>query len=77
MFISNLILKYSDKVTSNDIETENLQKLYSMSIKSNLASVRFFGIQNLKNDSKNLLTFVNQLSELKNTEKNENVLELL
>ena len=77
LLFSNLILKYSDKVTSNDIETENLQKLYSMSIKSNLASVRFFGIQNLKNDSQNLLVFENQLSELKKSEKNEKVLELL
>ena len=77
LLFSNLILKYSDKVTSNDIETENLQKLYSMSIKSNLSSVRFFGIQNLKNESQNLLIFENQLSELKKSEKNEKVLELL
>ena len=77
LLFSNLILKYSDKVTSNDIETENLQKLYSMSIKSNLASVRFFGIKNLKNDSQNLLVFENQLSELKNSEKSEKILELL
>ena len=77
LLFSNLILKYADKVALNDIETENLQKLYSMSIKSNLASVRFFGIQNLKNDSQNLLVFENQLSELKNSEKSEKVLELL
>ena len=77
LLFSNLILKYSDKVTSKDIESENLQKLYSMSIKSNLASVRFFAIQNLKNDSESLFLFENQLTELKNSEKNEKVSELL
>ena len=77
LLFSNLVLKYSDKVSSKVIETENMHKLYSMSIKSNLASVRFFAIQNLKNDSENLLFFENQLSELKNSEKNEKVLELL
>ena len=77
LLFSNLILKYSDKVTLNDIETENLQKLYLMSIKSNLASVRFFGIQNLNSDSQNLLIFENQLSDLKKLEKNEKILKLL
>ena len=77
LLFSNLVLKYSDKVSSKVIETENMHKLYSMSLKSNLASVRFFAIQNLKNDSENLVVFENQLSELKNSEKNEKVLELL
>ena len=77
LLFSNLILKFSDRVISNDIETENLQKLYSMSIKSNLALVRFFAIQNLKNDSESLTIFENQLSDLKNSEKSEKVLELL
>ncbi len=77
LLFSNLILKYSDKVTAKDIETESLQKLYSMSLKSQLVVVRIFAIQNLKNDLENFLSFQTQLLDLKNSEKNEKVLELL
>ncbi len=77
LLFSNLILKYSEKVSAKDIETESLRKLYSMSLKSNLASVRIFVIQNLKNDYDNFLNFQTLLSELKDSEKNEKVLELL
>ena len=77
LLFSNLILKYSEKVTAKDIETESLQKLYSMSLKSQLAGVRILAIQNLKNDSENFINFQIQLSDLKNSEKNEKVLELL
>ena len=77
LLFSNLILKYSEKVTAKDIETESLQKLYSMSLKSQLAGVRILAIQNLKNDSENFINFQIQLSDLKNSEKNDKVLELL
>ena len=77
LLFSNLIFKYSEKVTAKDIETESLQKLYSMSLKSQLAGVRILAIQNLKNDSENFINFQIQLSDLKNSEKNEKVLELL
>ena len=77
LLFSNLILKYSDKVSSKDIQTETLHKLYSMSLKSNVASVRILAIKNLKNDDHNLSNFQDQLSDLKNSEKNEKVLELL
>ncbi|WP_396185306.1 glutamine--tRNA ligase/YqeY domain fusion protein [Flavobacterium sp.] len=77
LLFSNLILKYSDKALAKDIEQEPLTKLYSMSLKSQLAAVRFFAIQNLKKDSDNLKEFKNQLSDLKDNEKNEKVLELL
>ena len=77
LLLTNLILKYSDKVSSKDIESESLHKLYNMSIKSNLLSVRIFGIKNLKNDGVHFNNFQNQLLDLKNVEKNEKVLELL
>jgi glutaminyl-tRNA synthetase len=77
LLFSNLILKYSDKVSAKDIEMEPLQKLYSMSLKSQLASVRILAIQNLKSDSLNFAIFQTQLSELKTSEKSEKVLELL
>ncbi|WP_310555298.1 glutamine--tRNA ligase/YqeY domain fusion protein [Flavobacterium sp.] len=77
LLFSNLILKHSDKVSAKDIEIEQLSKLYSMSLKSQLASVRILAIQNLKKDSDNFINFQMQLSELKNSEKSEKVLELL
>lgn len=77
LLFANLVLKYSDKVTSKDIELEQLTKLYSMSLKSQLFSARISAIENLKNDSENLSAFQTQFSELKNSEKNEKVLELL
>ncbi len=77
LLFSNLILNFSDKVDAKDIEQEPLTKLYSMSLKSQLATVRFFVIQNLKKDLDNLNEFKAQLSDLKNNEKGEKVLELL
>ena len=77
LLFANLVLKHSDKVTSKDIELEQLKKLYSMSLKSQLFSARISAIENLKNDTDNLKEFHVQLSELKNSEKNEKVLELL
>jgi glutaminyl-tRNA synthetase len=77
LLFANLVLKHSDKVSAKDIEIEQLTKLYSMSLKSQLFSARISAIENLKNDEANLNQFQAQLSELKNSEKNEKVLELL
>jgi glutaminyl-tRNA synthetase len=77
LLFANLVLKHSDKVSAKDIEIEQLTKLYSMSLKSQLFSARISAIENLKNDEANLNHFQTQLSELKNSEKNEKVLELL
>jgi len=74
---ANWILKYSATIKASDIDTEVLHKLYSMSLKSESAFVRLQTIQNLKTDTANFPQFETQLSELKTTEKNENVLELL
>jgi glutaminyl-tRNA synthetase len=77
LLFSNLILKYSDKVHPKDIEQEHLTKLYGMSLKSQLASVRILAIQNLKEDLLNYNHFQVQLLEMKDSEKNEKVLALL
>ena len=77
LLFANLILKYSDKVNTKDIEIEQLTKLYSMSLKSQLVAVRILSIENLKVDEANFNNFLTQLSELKNSEKNEKVIELL
>jgi glutaminyl-tRNA synthetase len=77
LLFANLILKHSDKVAAKDFEVDVISKLYSMSLKSQLFAVRILAIQNLKNDESNFSNFQTQLSDLKNTEKNEKVLELL
>ena len=77
LLFSNLILYYSDKVKIKDIEEESLTKMYSMSLKSQMAAVRILSIQNLQNDLNNYTHFEAQLAELKNGEKNEKVLKLL
>jgi glutaminyl-tRNA synthetase len=77
LLFSNLILYHSDKVHVKDIEEESLTKLYSMSLKSQMAAVRILAIENLQNDLNNFRNFEAQLSELKSTDKNEKVLRLL
>ncbi|MFC6097384.1 glutamine--tRNA ligase/YqeY domain fusion protein [Flavobacterium qiangtangense] len=76
LLFSNFLLKYSNLKTS-DIETETLHKLYSMSLKSESPFVRFEVIQNLKKDEVSLGEFSGQISDLKNNEKSELVLEVL
>ena len=77
LLFSNLILHHSDKVQVKDIEEEALTKLYSMSLKSQMAAVRILAIENLQNDLNHFSLLENQLSELKTKEKNEKVLQLL
>jgi len=77
LLFANLILQFSDKVTANDIEQDIAHKLYTMSLKSQLVTVRIFVLQNLKNDTVNFSVFENQISELRNSEKNEKVLAVL
>ena len=77
LLFANFILKYSNKIKHSDLEIELLTKLYSMSLKSESSFVRYEVIKNLKNDEVNLNHFQSQLSELKTSEKNEKVLELL
>jgi glutaminyl-tRNA synthetase len=77
LLFSNLILHFSDKVNFKDIDSEVLTKLYSMSLKSQMPAVRIFAIRNLKYDIENFNDFNSQLSELRQSEKNEKVLEEL
>ncbi|MCY1309071.1 hypothetical protein D9M70_591260 [compost metagenome] len=76
LLFSNFLLKYSNLKTS-DIELEILHKLYSMSLKSESPFVRLEVIKNLKKDTINFSEFSSHLLELKNSEKNEQVLNLL
>jgi glutaminyl-tRNA synthetase len=77
LLFANLILEHSDKVNPSDIDSEALSKLYTMSLKSQLALVRIAVLQNLIHDAVNLENFKPTLFELKATEKNELVISLL
>ena len=48
-----------------------------MSLKSQLALLRIYAVLNLKNEPAHFDQFQTQILELKNSEKNENVLEVL
>ncbi len=77
LLFANLILNLSDKVEAKDIEIESLTKLYNMSLKSQLPHVRFYALDNLKKDSDNAILFKSQISDLKQSEKNEKVVVAL
>jgi glutaminyl-tRNA synthetase len=77
LLFANLILHFSDKVTLSDIDSDSLTKLFTMSLKSPLASVRIYAIQNLQKQDFYNAQFKETLSELKNVEKNETVLTFL
>ena len=50
LLFSNLILKYSGKISFKDIATDSLQKLYTMSLKSQSSLVRDIVTENLQID---------------------------
>ena len=77
LLFANLILEHSDKVNPSDIDFEALSKLYTMSLKSQLALVRITALQNLIHDTVNFEIFKPTLFELKEKEKNETVVSLL
>ena len=77
LLFANLLLHFSDKISANDIDVDVLHKLYTMSLKSQLATVRIFVLLNLKRDLVNNSVFETQIAELRNIEKNEKVLEVL
>lgn len=51
LLFSNLILKHSNKIFFKDIDVEALQKLYTMSLKSQSPLVRAIVLHNLENDT--------------------------
>ena len=77
LLFANFILEHSDKVNPFDIDSASITKLYTMSIKSQLALVRIAALQNLIHDMYHLDKFKTLLYDLKSTEKNDLVLSLL
>jgi glutaminyl-tRNA synthetase len=73
LLFANWLLKYSKVIKISDVETEALQKLYGMSLKSESPFVRWETINLLKHDSENLAYFKAQLTEMKESDKSEEV----
>jgi glutaminyl-tRNA synthetase len=71
LLFANWLLKYSKAIKIADVETEALQKLYGMSLKSESSFVRWETINLLRNDIGNLAYFKNQLIEMYQTEKSD------
>lgn len=77
LLFANWLMKYSDTIKPSNTDAETMQKLYAMSLKSESAIVRWQAIENLKNDRSNLGALQSNLTELKNSEKEEKVLSAL
>ena len=76
LLFANFLLKYSQTLKPSDIDPEVLEKLYSMSLRSESPFVRFEAIQNLKTNN-TIDSYRSILSDLKNNEKDPMVLKSL
>lgn len=79
LLFSNLILHFTKEKSLVSIfpDIESLKKLFSMSLKSQLADVRKYALINILKEPIFLFQFKAEILNLKNSEKNEKVLELL
>ncbi len=77
LLFANWLLKYSTVLKPKDVDAEVMEKLYGFSLKSESPFVRMEAIQNLKGDALYFESFQPRFDELKQQEKNEEVLALL
>ena len=77
LLFANFMLKYSSQISPKDFDEEVIQKLFTMSLRSESPYVRIEGIQNLQKDPVSLQALHSFLENLKTTEKDEKVKELL
>ena len=77
LLFANFMLKYSGQIAPKDFDEETIQKLYSMSLRSESPFVRIEAIQNLQKDDVSLQALHSFLENLKTTEKDEKVKEIL
>ena len=71
LLFTNWLLKHSPVLKISDVDSEVLQKLYGMSLKSESPFVRIETIELLKKDATNLNHFKTQLQEMIANEKND------
>lgn len=77
LLFANFMLKHSSQITPKDFDEETIQKLYTMSLRSESPFVRIEAIRNLQKDVFSLNALGTFLENLKATEKDEKVKELL
>ena len=77
LLFANFMLKYSSQITPKDFDEETIQKLYTMSLRSESQFVRIEAIRNLKKDLASLKAVSSLLENLKTIEKDEKVKEVL
>ena len=77
LLFANYMLKHSSQIAPKDFDEETIQKLYTMSLRSESPFVRIEAIQNLRKDAVSLEALSSFLENLKSTEKDEKVKELL
>jgi glutaminyl-tRNA synthetase len=79
LLFANLILHFSKekRLVSIFADSESLKKLFSMSLKSQLADVRKFALINISKETVFLVQFKSEIVNLKNAEKNAKVSEVL
>ena len=64
LLFANWVLKYSEKIKYSDIDTEILEKLYAMSLRSESPFVRNEVLENLQNDLEGQKKFESEISKL-------------
>lgn len=64
LLFANWVLKYSEKIKYSDIDTEILEKLYAMSLRSESPFVRNEVLKNLQNDLEGQKKFESEISKL-------------
>lgn len=77
LLFANFLLKHSDQIKSKDFDEETIQKLYTMSLKSESPFVRLETIQNLNKDPFSLEALSQFIENIKITEKDEKVKAIL
>ena len=77
LLFANFMLKYSSQIAPKDFDEETIQKLYTMSLRSESPFVRIEAIQNLQKDDVSLKVLGSYLENLKITEKDEKVKKTL
>ena len=77
LLFANFLLKHSDQIKSKDFDEETIQKLYTMSLKSESPFVRLETIQNLNKDPLSLEALSQFIENIKITEKDEKVKAIL
>jgi glutaminyl-tRNA synthetase len=77
LLFANYMLKHSNQIKPNDFDEETIQKLYTMSLRSESPFVRIEAIQNLRNDIVSMQALSSFLENIKTTEKVEKVKVLL